>query len=60
MLAVCMLVLLLLSIKVAFDMIGATFELFIFFDGALEEGFGDSLLNSGTISDELIDFDGAV
>lgn len=41
-------------------MIGATLELFNFFNGALEEGFGDSLLKSGTISEELIDVDGAV
>jgi hypothetical protein len=51
---------LVLLISVAFEIIGATFELLSFFDGALEEGFGDSLLNSGTISDVVIDFDGAV
>lgn len=54
MLAVCMLVLL---INVALDIIGATFELFSFFIGALEEGFGDSLLNNGTLSDEFNEFD---
>lgn len=57
MLAVCMLVLL---ISVALLMIGATFELFNFFIGALEDGLGDSLLNSGTISDEFIDLVGTV
>lgn len=57
MLAVCTLVLL---ISVAELIIGETFELFNFFIGALEEGLGDSLLKSGTISDELIDFVGTV
>jgi hypothetical protein len=51
---------LVLLINVALFMIGATFELFNFFIGALEEGLGDSLLNSGTISDEFIDFVGTV